>query len=93
LRDWLEGEGWKDEIFLDHDSKWGIAAGERWERCWPTSPIPFYQLQLWADDGARAVGANDDAAAGARCVARAAEAPLLPVTTNPESQIYRPLMI
>jgi hypothetical protein len=32
LRDWLESEGWKDEIFLDLDPKRGIAAGERWER-------------------------------------------------------------
>jgi formylglycine-generating enzyme required for sulfatase activity len=32
LRDWLEREGWKDEIFLDLDPSRGIAAGERWER-------------------------------------------------------------
>jgi formylglycine-generating enzyme required for sulfatase activity len=32
LRDWLEREGWKDEIFLDLDPERGIAAGERWER-------------------------------------------------------------
>jgi formylglycine-generating enzyme required for sulfatase activity len=32
LRDWLEREGWKDEIFLDLDSSRGITAGERWER-------------------------------------------------------------
>ena len=32
LRDWLEREGWKDEIFLDLDPQRGIAAGERWER-------------------------------------------------------------
>jgi formylglycine-generating enzyme required for sulfatase activity len=32
LRDWLEREGWRDEIFLDLDSQRGIAAGERWER-------------------------------------------------------------
>jgi formylglycine-generating enzyme required for sulfatase activity len=32
LRDWLEREGWKEEIFLDLDPKRGIAAGERWER-------------------------------------------------------------
>ena len=32
LRDWLEREGWKDEIFLDLDPNRGIAAGERWER-------------------------------------------------------------
>ncbi len=32
LRDWLEQEGWKDEVFLDLDPKRGIAAGERWER-------------------------------------------------------------
>jgi formylglycine-generating enzyme required for sulfatase activity len=32
LRDWLESEGWKDEIFLDLDPNRGIAAGERWER-------------------------------------------------------------
>src|SRR5215831_7732224 len=32
LRDWLEREGWKDEIFLDLDPTKGIAAGERWER-------------------------------------------------------------
>ena len=32
LRDWLENEGWKDEIFLDLDPQRGIAAGERWER-------------------------------------------------------------
>lgn len=32
LRDWLEGEGWNDQIFLDLDPKRGIAAGERWER-------------------------------------------------------------
>ena len=32
LRDWLEREGWKDEVFLDIDSMRGIAAGERWER-------------------------------------------------------------
>jgi hypothetical protein len=33
LSDWLEREGWKDEIFLDLDPNRGIAAGERWERC------------------------------------------------------------
>src|SRR5262249_18254634 len=32
LRDWLEREGWKDDLFLDLDPKRGIAAGERWER-------------------------------------------------------------
>src|SRR5215475_7744512 len=32
LRDWLEREGWKDEIFLDVGPQRGIAAGERWER-------------------------------------------------------------
>ena len=32
LRDWLAGNGWKDEIFLDLDPRRGIAAGERWER-------------------------------------------------------------
>jgi formylglycine-generating enzyme required for sulfatase activity len=32
LYDWLERAGWKDEIFLDLDSKRGIVAGERWER-------------------------------------------------------------
>src|SRR5262249_25404418 len=32
LRDWLEREGWKDEIFLDVDPNRGIAVGERWER-------------------------------------------------------------
>jgi formylglycine-generating enzyme required for sulfatase activity len=32
LRDWLEGEGWENEIFLDLDPMRGIAAGERWER-------------------------------------------------------------
>jgi formylglycine-generating enzyme required for sulfatase activity len=32
LRDWLEQQGWEDEIFLDLDPKRGIAAGERWER-------------------------------------------------------------
>jgi hypothetical protein len=32
LRDWLEREGWKDEIFFDLDPNRGIAAGERWER-------------------------------------------------------------
>ena len=32
VRDWLEREGWKDEIFLDLDPNRGIAAGERWER-------------------------------------------------------------
>jgi formylglycine-generating enzyme required for sulfatase activity len=32
LRDWLEREGWKDEIFLDLDPQGGIPAGERWER-------------------------------------------------------------
>ncbi len=32
MRDWLESEGWKDEIFLDLDPNRGIAAGERWER-------------------------------------------------------------
>jgi len=32
LHDWLEREGWKDEIFLDLDPERGIAAGERWER-------------------------------------------------------------
>jgi hypothetical protein len=31
LRDWLVGEGW-DDLFLDLDPEWGIAAGERWER-------------------------------------------------------------
>jgi formylglycine-generating enzyme required for sulfatase activity len=33
LHDWLEREGWKDEVFLDLDPMRGIAAGERWERC------------------------------------------------------------
>jgi hypothetical protein len=32
LRDWLAGNGWKDEIFLDLDPRRGIAAGQRWER-------------------------------------------------------------
>jgi hypothetical protein len=32
LCDWLEGEGWKDEVFLDLDPTSGIAAGEQWER-------------------------------------------------------------
>src|SRR5580658_3908227 len=32
LRDWLAGNGWKDEIFLDLNPGRGIAAGERWER-------------------------------------------------------------
>ena len=32
LRDWLEGEGWKGEVFLDLDPNRGIAAGSRWER-------------------------------------------------------------
>lgn len=32
LRDWLEDNGWKEEIFLDLDPQRGIAAGERWER-------------------------------------------------------------
>src|SRR5580692_4928830 len=32
LRDWLEREGWKEEIFLDLDPNRGIAAGERWKR-------------------------------------------------------------
>jgi formylglycine-generating enzyme required for sulfatase activity len=32
LFDWLEREGWKDEIFLDLDPERGIAAGDRWER-------------------------------------------------------------
>ena len=30
--DWLEREGWKDEIFLDLAPNRGISAGERWER-------------------------------------------------------------
>jgi hypothetical protein len=32
LCDWLEREGWKDEVFLDLDPTSGIAAGEHWER-------------------------------------------------------------
>jgi formylglycine-generating enzyme required for sulfatase activity len=32
LYDWLQREGWKDEVFLDLDPIRGIAAGERWER-------------------------------------------------------------
>ena len=32
VRDWLAGNGWKDEIFLDLDPHRGIAAGEKWER-------------------------------------------------------------
>jgi len=32
LFDWLEREGWKDEIFLDLSPERGIAAGQRWER-------------------------------------------------------------
>jgi formylglycine-generating enzyme required for sulfatase activity len=32
LGDWLESEGWKDEVFLDLDPTSGIAAGEQWER-------------------------------------------------------------
>jgi formylglycine-generating enzyme required for sulfatase activity len=32
LCDWLESEGWKDEVFLDLDATSGIAAGEHWER-------------------------------------------------------------
>jgi hypothetical protein len=31
LRDWLEQQGWKDEIFLDLDPKRGIVAGARWD--------------------------------------------------------------
>jgi hypothetical protein len=31
LFDWLEREGWKDEIFLDLDPEHGITAGQRWE--------------------------------------------------------------
>src|SRR4051812_14410107 len=30
LCDWLGGEGWKDEVFLDLDPTRGIAAGEHW---------------------------------------------------------------
>lgn len=32
LCDWLGGEGWKDEVFLDLDPTRGIAAGEHWEK-------------------------------------------------------------
>jgi formylglycine-generating enzyme required for sulfatase activity len=32
LFEWLEHEGWKDEVFLDLSPERGIAAGERWER-------------------------------------------------------------
>ena len=32
LRDWLEREGWKGEIFLDLDPNRGIVTGSRWER-------------------------------------------------------------
>jgi formylglycine-generating enzyme required for sulfatase activity len=32
LFEWLESEGWKDEVFLDLSPERGIAAGERWER-------------------------------------------------------------
>src|ERR1700730_19437499 len=31
LFDWLEREGWKEEIFLDLSPERGIAAGARWE--------------------------------------------------------------
>jgi hypothetical protein len=41
LRDWLEREGWKDEIFLDLDPNRGIAAGERWER------VPHEAANRW----------------------------------------------
>jgi formylglycine-generating enzyme required for sulfatase activity len=32
LFEWLEREGWKDEVFLDLSPERGIAAGQRWER-------------------------------------------------------------
>jgi formylglycine-generating enzyme required for sulfatase activity len=32
LRDWLDHEGWGDDVFLDFDPKRGVAAGQRWER-------------------------------------------------------------
>jgi formylglycine-generating enzyme required for sulfatase activity len=32
LYDWLEREGWRDEVFLDLSPKRGIAAGEKWEQ-------------------------------------------------------------
>jgi formylglycine-generating enzyme required for sulfatase activity len=32
LFDWLEREGWQNEVFLDLDPDRGIAAGQRWER-------------------------------------------------------------
>ena len=32
LCNWLGGEGWKDEVFLDLDPTHGIAAGEQWEK-------------------------------------------------------------
>jgi formylglycine-generating enzyme required for sulfatase activity len=32
LYDWLEREGWQDEIFLDLSATRGIVAGENWER-------------------------------------------------------------
>jgi hypothetical protein len=32
LYDWLEQQGWKDEIYLDLDPQRGTAAGEWWER-------------------------------------------------------------
>lgn len=32
LSNWLEKQGWKDEIFLDVDPEQGIAPGARWER-------------------------------------------------------------
>jgi NAD(P)H-dependent FMN reductase len=32
LYDWLQDEGWKNEVFLDLAPTGGIEAGERWER-------------------------------------------------------------
>jgi formylglycine-generating enzyme required for sulfatase activity len=52
LYDWLEREGWKDEVFLDLSPKRGIVAGERWERCLNESAsrceaVLFLVSQAW----------------------------------------------
>jgi hypothetical protein len=54
LRDWLEGQGWNDQIFLDLDPKRGIAAGERWERALNDAAnrceaVLFLVSKVWLD--------------------------------------------
>jgi hypothetical protein len=56
LHDWLESNGWKDEIFLDLDPRRGVAAGERWERAFNEAAnrceaVLFLVSKAWLNSG------------------------------------------